>query len=130
MNKRTLISEIESYLKDELSAIVPGSPEALTKGDELNRTLTMLRFLPVRDYTSDDPVVPSALVELRLESQTAFYFLVPSGGGLITRVDGKPVQVITPQSPLGHAMLGKKVGDLLSVQVRDSVREYKIISVR
>ncbi|MEK6580119.1 MAG: GreA/GreB family elongation factor, partial [Bdellovibrionota bacterium] len=60
----------------------------------------------------------------------AFYFVVPQGGGLITRVDGKAVQIITPLSPIGEALMGKRVGDLMDVETRSGDRQYKVISIR
>ena len=89
----------------------------------------MYRFLPVRNYTAEDVIVPSALVELKLGSASAYYYVAPQGGGLVTRVDGKAVQAITPNSPLGEALLGKKVGDTLEVQTRSGTREYLVVSV-
>jgi hypothetical protein len=60
----------------------------------------------------------------------AFYFIVPSGGGLVMRVDGNPVQVITPNSPLGEVLMGRHAGDTVSVEAGGKPREYKIVSMR
>jgi transcription elongation GreA/GreB family factor len=128
VDKQELLKHIQEYLNDELvEAQKTGSESERVK--EIQSQLLMYRFLPVRNYTSEDVIVPSALVELRLGSATAYYYVTPQGGGLITHVDGKPVQVITPQSPLGEALLGKKVGDLIRVQVRNGVREYRVVSI-
>jgi transcription elongation GreA/GreB family factor len=97
---------------------------------EIQQQITMYKFMPVRDYGKGDAICPGSLVELELKKTRAFYFIAPQGGGLVTTLDGKPVQVITPQSPMGEALLGKKVGDTVEVEIRDSTREYKIISNR
>jgi transcription elongation GreA/GreB family factor len=44
-------------------------------------------------------------------------------------VEEKPVQVVTPQSPLGEALLGKKVGDRVRVEIRGGVREYRLLTL-
>ncbi len=124
VNKTRVIEEIEVYLQQTLE-------EARTEqdGEEIRRLLTLYRFLPRRHYDKEDVIIPSALVELQLGTTRAYYFVAPQGGGLVTRVDGQPVQVITPQSPLGEALLGRKVGDRISVEIRGGTREYEILSV-
>lgn len=97
--------------------------------DELSRLLLMYKYLPVRELGPDDVVCAAALVELEINHTRAFYFIAPQGGGLVTRVQGKPVQVLTPASPMGEALLGKRVGDLVEIETRDSVREYRVLSI-
>ena len=124
MNKSTLISTITEYLSDELKSGASSEREK-----EIKSILLMYRFLPVRTYGPEDVIVPSALVELKLGQAHAHYFIAPQGGGLITSVEGKAVQVITPQSPLGEALMGKKVGDTVKVDSRGSVREYQVVAI-
>ncbi len=127
MDKQKVIHEIRSYLESELAdAKDPKSPRA----EELARLLVMYRFLPLREYGADDVACPAALVELEFQGTTAFYFIAPQGGGLVTRVEGKPVQVLTPNSPLGEALMGKKVGEQVRVEMREGVREYRVVSIR
>ena len=97
------------------------------------RQLTQVRFLPRRPYESaDDIIVPSALVEietLRAGEETgarSWCYLVPSGGGLILSVRGRPVQVLTPQSPLGAALLGKRRGEEVQVSVGQGERRVRV----
>ncbi len=158
MDKKKLIAEIENYLNEELITITASAKsayEAATHPDsraedqydtrgleasylagaqaerasEIKRQLLIYKYLPVRAFGDNDVICPGALAELELNGKRAFYFLVPQGGGLITQVDGVPVQVITPHSPMGEALLGRKTGDLLDVEIRDTVREYRVISV-
>ncbi len=128
MNKDKVIEEIEAYLREEL-IVAQGEGQDDLAVREINRLLTMYRFLPKRKYGRDDVIIPSALVELKLGGISAFYFIAPQGGGLVTRVEGKPVQVITPQSPLGECLLGKRAGDRVRVETRSGIREYQIISI-
>jgi hypothetical protein len=144
VDKVQVITQIKEYLAQELkeletpagSAINRVRPEAPQLDEEaeqrmkdLKSLLLMYRFLPVRNYNAEDVIVPSALVQLQLGSAVAYYFIAPQGGGLITNVDGKAVQVITPNSPLGDALLGKKAGDKVQVEIRGGIREYQILSV-
>lgn len=130
MNKRQVIEQIQAYLVEELRPLAEATDnEKLTRAGEIQRQLTMYRFLPVREYGKDDVICPGALIELDLNGTRAFYFLVPQGGGLVMKIEGRPVQVITPQSPLGEALLGKKVGEKVLVEVAGKNREYRIIAL-
>lgn len=121
--KHKLIAEIQNYLTEELK----DADEDRTR--EIQAQLLMYRFLPIREYGPEDVIIPSTLVELELESTQALYFVTPRGGGLITNIDGRPVQVITPNSPLGEALMGKKIGDEVKVETRGTTRTYKVISI-
>ena len=66
---------------------------------------------------------------MELNAVRAFYFIAPRGGGLVTSVDGLPVQVITPQSPIGEAVLGRRAGETVRIELRDGVREYRIVGM-
>ena len=124
MDKERVIETIQEYL-DQL---LPAADEE--GAAEIARLKVMYRFLPKRKYGPDDMIVPAALVELSLHDHVTFCFVAPQGGGLVTRVGGQPVQVVTPQSPLGEALLGKKVGDVVKVELRGGMREYRVLSVQ
>lgn len=97
---------------------------------EIKRLITLFRFFPLREFEADAVACAGALVELSFNGTHAFYFLVPQGGGFSTKVEGKPVQVITPESPMGEALLGRRVGDTVEVETRSGDRSYEIVSIR
>ena len=123
MDKRKLIDVLKQYLTEEKNTAEPA------RADEIERLLVMYRFLPSRDHGPEEVIVPSSLVELKLGAMTTFCFVAPQGGGLVTNVDGKAVQVVTPNSPLGEALLGRKRGDVIKVDIRGAVREYEVLKV-
>ena len=138
MEKKKVIAEIQNYLGQELSDLAqtlenPASLSAekaqaiAARVDEIKQQLIMYKFLPVRPFTSEDVICPGGLVELQLNQMRAYYLIVPKGGGLVTRVEGQAVQVITPNSPLGEALLGKKVGDSAQVEIGGKTRDYKVV---
>jgi len=69
-----------------------------------------------------------ALVEVEDEAGVHTFFLAPHGGGL--RLGDGAVQVVTPKSPIGRALLGKAEGDTGELVVEGRVRELGIVSVR
>ena len=124
MDKKRVITHLIEYLTEELN-----SEESPEKKKEIEALLVMYRFLPSRAYGAEDVIIPSTLVTLRTGIMTAFYFIVPRGGGLITQIDGRPLQVITPHSPLGESLMGKKSGESFKIDVSGTTREYEIVAV-
>jgi len=83
----------------------------------------------VKKFTAGDAIDLSALVELDLKKERQFYFIGPSAGGLEVPHEGKTVLVITPQSPLGQQLVGKKKGDRLKIKIAGFTDEYRVVSV-
>jgi hypothetical protein len=96
---------------------------------DLARVVNALGFLTLRSFREDEPIAASALVEVDLDGKRFHYFLAPQGGGLRATLDGVVVQVLTPQSPMGQALLGKTVGEVVEVRAEGRVREYEIVAV-
>lgn len=132
--KRQVIQQIEQHLAEQLSDVAESAdPADQERAAELHRQLLMYRFLPTREYGAEDVICPTALVELELadyQGVTTFCFIVPQGGGLVMQVEGRPVQVVTPNSPLGEALLGRKTGDVVDVTMgaAGKKRRYKVVS--
>ena len=58
------------------------------------------------------------------------YFIGPGGGGLEVSHEGHSVLVLTPQSPLGRQLLGKRVGETIHVPGRDRTQTRQIVAVQ
>lgn len=95
----------------------------------IEQTLHSLRTLKFREFTGDDPIGETALVELEHDGKTNYCLLLPHGGGLSVDHNGQHVQVITPKSPLGEALVGRTAGDVAVIDVNNQTKEYEIISV-
>jgi transcription elongation GreA/GreB family factor len=99
---------------------------------ELQKMISVFRQLPVRDFTPDEPVAIGALVELELEAtgKRSVHLLAPLGGGISVASAGTAVQIITPHAPLGEALMGRRVGDVVETEAaHGQVREYSVIRV-
>ncbi|MFL5814751.1 MAG: GreA/GreB family elongation factor [Bdellovibrionia bacterium] len=102
------------------------------RATELQKLIMMFRQLQVRDFAPDEPVAIGAIVEIELESnqKRSIHLLTPLGGGIAVSVGGVTVQVITPQAPLGEALLGKKAGDIIEIEAaQGQIREYSVIRI-
>ena len=72
----------------------------------------------------------TALVELESDNKKSFVFLMSKGGGMQLVIDSIAIQIITPHSPLGEALLGLKVGDTAVVEIAKKILEYDVISIQ
>jgi transcription elongation GreA/GreB family factor len=129
MDKKRVIQHLIEFIQEELDLLL-GTPfaDAATadRKRELESLLAMYRFLPSRTYGENDPIIPSSLVRLRTGETVSYTFIAPRGGGFVTTVDGTPLQILTAKSPLGEALLGRKTGDRVTVELRSGTRDYLI----
>jgi transcription elongation GreA/GreB family factor len=77
------------------------------------------------------PIALGAVVEVEDEAQGRTLFLAPVGAGIeLTGPGGDGfLSVVTPVSPIGKAVIGKRVGDTVEVMVQDEAREWTITYV-
>ncbi|HUK81763.1 MAG TPA: GreA/GreB family elongation factor [Verrucomicrobiae bacterium] len=88
--------------------------------------LAAYQTLKLTKFTGKTPIDLAALVELESRGEHIWYFLGPKGGG----IEVKEVLVITPESPIGQQLIGKKTGECFKLQTRGPAQEFKIVSVR
>jgi transcription elongation GreA/GreB family factor len=100
------------------------------RAEQLTEDREVLRFLPL-PRLDGGAASAGALVQIEAEDgATRVLFIAPVAGGTEVMVEGTSVQVVTPASPLGAALLGRGEGDEVSVIVRGARREYVIAQVR
>lgn len=63
------------------------------------------------------------------QDKVKYFFIGPRVGGLSVEWGGKDVAILTPNAPLGAALIGKEVGDEVEFSVADSHFIYEIVSV-
>lgn len=93
---------------------------------EIESAVLLFRGLATKRFAETDPIDIGALVELKGRRARAFYFMGPKAGGTEVEHAGEEIMVITPPSPLGGQLMGKKVGDRVKMP---SGEEFKVISV-
>ena len=93
--------------------------------EELRTNIAELRTMPVHRLGEAQPASVGALVVVEENDQRFMIFLAPHGGG--TALSGGTVQVVTPKSPLGRALLGRRVGDECEAQVGGRLRELSLL---
>lgn len=96
---------------------------------EIEELLVICKHLDLKKFTADDKINSSALVEVEHNSRHNFFFILPKGGGVSVNFQGKTIQIITPNSPLGEALQDLKKGDFAVVENGNVVREYEILNI-
>ena len=111
----------------EASYLAAGQAERVR---ELEAAQKLLATLELREIGATTPICASAVITLEDDdgARTVF-FMSPHGGGVKLDLDGATVQVVTPQSPLGKALLGRVLGDTIELRGRSGLREMSIVDV-
>ena len=158
MNKRALIKKIVAKLADELETYFRAaqfsraeatheSSKAENKYDtrgleasylargqskqaaEIKSAIAAFEELPAKKFGADDMIDLGALVELEQGGECSFYFIGPRAGGTEVLHDRKEILVITPQSPLGAQLVGKKAGENFQLALGGTKQAAKIVNV-
>jgi transcription elongation GreA/GreB family factor len=158
MNKRALIKKIVARLTEELQvyfrAANASRAEAtheqnkaedkydtrgleasyLARGQsrqaaEIESAIAEFEELAARQLADGEAVASGALVELETGGEHSFYFIGPRAGGTEVVHDKKEILVITPQSPLGEQLLGRKQGDQPQLNLGGTKQTARIVSV-
>ena len=96
---------------------------------DLEAAVSEFQNLRARTFREGEPIDVGALVELEQGKERTFYFIGPRAGGTEVELEKHEILVITPQSPLGAQLFGKKQGDLLKLTLPGSQNKYKVVSV-
>jgi transcription elongation GreA/GreB family factor len=83
-----------------------------------------------RVFDADSPVALLALVTLQPEhGAESHYLVVPAGGGIRIAHGAHTITTVTPDAPLGRALVGAYEGDEISVQTPQGARAMEIVRV-
>ncbi len=100
---------------------------------EIEAHLAHYAGLPLPNFSGADAIAIGAIVELRVPSnsgeKSTWYFLGPRAGGMELELEGKTVLLVTPQSPLGRQLLGKRVGEAVQLPGRTKPASHEIVSI-
>ena len=158
MNKRALIKKILAQLTAELEVYFRAAHAAhaeatheqnkaenkydtrgleasyLARGQsrqalETKAAITAFEKMVPRKFGVGEPVELGALVEVEQRKERTLYFIGPKAGGTEVVHEGREVLVITPQSPLGAQLQGKKSGERLRLELDGTRDPYRVIKV-
>lgn len=96
---------------------------------EIVLAIELFEKLPAKKFLKNDAIDLGALVKLRGNGECSFYFVGPRGGGMEILHEKKEVLVLTPQSPLGQQIMGRKEGDRLVIETGGARNDFTVMSV-
>ena len=99
------------------------------RAEEIGEHLARLDALELGAVGPQSSIAAGALVRVIVDDEPRVFFVVPWGGGTELTVDGTKVTVVTPSSPVGAALLGKRAGDGFELRMRGAMREWEIVAV-
>lgn len=96
---------------------------------ELEAAVAAFAALVPHKFATGAPIGLGALVELEQGGRRNHYFIGPCAGGTEATVGGTTVLVITPQSPLGGQLQGRRKGERLDLLLGGAKRPTTIVAV-
>lgn len=97
---------------------------------ECEADLLAFQNLTPRTFSATDVINVGAVVQLEDETgQVNFFYLGPAAGGVKINCAGQDMVVITPSSPLGQALLHRKVGDDVMLPIANRKKHYEVIAL-
>ena len=100
------------------------------RAGEIDEVLSLFTHLTFHSFSEKDPISATALVTLESGTKRTHVLVMPKGGGFHVDFENRSIQIITPHSRLGEAILGLTSGDFAEVEIAGDVKEYKIVDVR
>ncbi|AZF36435.1 Transcription elongation factor [Pseudomonas sp. R4-39-08] len=99
--------------------------------EEIKQSLALCQNLQVRAYDDHRGIEVGTLLGLEDENgRQQWLFLAPDAAGLKVEVVGQPVTVITPRSPLGKSLLGKRVEDEVEILVAGARQQFTVTEAK
>ncbi|MGQ0504997.1 MAG: GreA/GreB family elongation factor [Myxococcaceae bacterium] len=149
MDKTFLLEQLGDQLRESLAFVHKATTEAkqdaktgapravnMAKGTamrelEAKAALDALETFRPRALKNTDPIGLGAIVEVEDGEAGKTLFLAPVGAGCeLTGPGGDGYfQVVTPVSPFGKALMGKRVGDVIEVTVKGELTEWEVTFV-
>ncbi len=158
VNKKTLVRKIVAHLNAELALYDKAARAAHAEAtDEQNKAenkydtrgleasylargqsrqaadvteaIDQFQMLALRAFSPTDPIDLTALVEVELRGERNFFFIGPRAGGTEIEHEQREVTVLTPQSPLGQKLVGRRQGEVLKLNLGGARSEYRIVAV-
>jgi transcription elongation GreA/GreB family factor len=96
---------------------------------ELEEVANVFRAAALAEPVLSQSVAPLALVSLKTDGKPSKVLIMPKGGGMTCRLDGLSVQIVTPSSALGEAIVGMRKGDVTEFENGPVTRQVEITAI-
>jgi transcription elongation GreA/GreB family factor len=100
------------------------------RAEELKESIYKIQKLALRAFAANEAVGVSAVMKVLIDETTEkLFFLLPSAGGQKIVLAGATYHVITPESPVGSLLLGKKLNDVFQIKTNQKTFEYELVEL-
>ena len=96
---------------------------------ETEEALIQLRGLASAASHTPTAIGQGTLVEMEQDKERFWYFIAPCAGGTEIRHANKEILVLTPHSPLGRELVGKRAGDAVTLMLAGKPQRQKVVNV-
>jgi transcription elongation GreA/GreB family factor len=121
---------VDSRVAMEYASLARGQKQ---RAEKASTALHAIEGFRPPALSSHSHVAVGAIVEIEDEDsgEGRTFFLAPVGAGMtLLGPDGDGhLSVVTPASPIGKAVQGRRLGDVVDVTVKGELREWKIVWV-
>lgn len=98
---------------------------------EFQQAINAYTDLEITYFSEKSKISMGALVQLGADIKTkSWFFIGPAAGGFRCQVAEQAITVITPQSPMGAALLGKQIDDDIEIMLGNNKLEDFIESIQ
>lgn len=96
---------------------------------EIEQAIVSFESLEAKEFSKEDGIGVGALVELKSGKERSLYFIGPRAGGTEVVHGRDEVLVITPESPLGSQLIGRKPGEKCMIELAGQKQEFGVANV-
>ncbi len=96
--------------------------------EELKLEIQILEEVDLNQSLRLQDISIGALVELSYSGREMLYFLIPTAGGTLLKINDHAVVVVSVFSPIGDGMLGLKKSQEFEVETPKETRAYKVLN--
>ncbi len=92
-----------------LDSYLAGAQDARLR--ELDAQIDLMQRFQSSDFAADEAIAVGAIVQLKSNTSSHWYYLLPSLGGYKIEMGSELIQTITVNTPIGESLVGLYEGD-------------------
>ncbi|MFT3780916.1 MAG: transcription elongation factor [Nibricoccus sp.] len=97
---------------------------------ELQDSIAIFQGMALPAFAETTPIALGACVTIETAGRKQNYFIGPRNGGIEVEYDGAAFTVITPSSPLGKLLIGRRCGETISTTNGGRTISQRITAVK
>ncbi len=102
----------------------------LKKAGELSANIMTLKELYSKISTKNEEVKIASIVQITGEKGNEYFMILPFGGGEVININNHEIQIITPSSPLGKALLKSSLYDEIVLDVSERKISCEVLEIQ